>query len=138
MNDFQRCERMVFVFYQPRVCKLGIFRYFSRNRAIAFPQYPNKEGTATLNPIQADFQHLAMFSFLFSDTPAQVNVNQIQSQLCHPLPQFGEDHPDQVVPLGMHITEGAADKYSNGSPGLCQEQMPLFFQQAPLRPSESL
>jgi len=103
-----------------------------KHGSLSFFHYPDKEGAAALNLIKADFQYLAVLGFFLSHTSSKINVNQIQVPLGHALPQFGEDHLDQPVPLRMHITKGAADEDSNSPPTLYHFRLPRYLLQRSL------
>jgi len=62
-----------------------------------------------------------ILGFRFDDSPAQVNVNEVQVSLRHPVAQFGKDHLDQMIALRVRVAEGAADKDADGFPGLWRQ-----------------
>ena len=71
------------------------------------------------HPLPAVFPGVGGFvvGVLGRHAPAQVHVEEFQPQLLDPLAQFREDDGDQMIPLRVHVAEGAADEDADGLQG---------------------
>ena len=79
--------------------------------AVALSQEAKEEGAAIVDPLQTDFEGSLAGSIRFGNAPTQIDIDQPQFPLLAPLPQIGKNTLDQVIPLSMHVVEGATNKY---------------------------
>ena len=89
------------------------------NPAVTLAEDADEERLDAVDPLPAVFPGVGRLAIkrLGRHPPAQVHVEELQTQLLHPLAQVREDDGDQMVPLRVHIAEGTAYKYSNRFPG---------------------
>jgi hypothetical protein len=73
---------------------------------------PDEPGPALIDLFQAYCQGILLVGY----TPAEINGNQVEMTIAHPLPQFRESNASQMVSLCMHVYEGRADKKADGLP----------------------
>jgi len=89
-----------------------------RHPATSLPEEAEEERPAIIDPFQADLHGVPARRISLGHAPAEVNVDEAEFSLLTPLPQLGEDPLDEVIPLGVHIIERAADEDSDGLPGV--------------------
>jgi hypothetical protein len=118
MGDLQSGQRVALVVLEPRMVELGIVGQRAEQRAVALAEHADEERPRALDLIEADLQGLALLGLLFCDPPAQVDVDEVEVPIRHSLAELGKDHLDQVIPLCVHVAEGAADEDADGLPAL--------------------
>jgi hypothetical protein len=79
---------------------------------VALAQHANEEWLHSINPLAAILPRVRGFTVhcLLRHAPAQIDVEELQSQPLAAFAQFREHDGDEVIPLRMHVLERAADE----------------------------
>jgi hypothetical protein len=94
---------------------------FRRNRArhpaVAVAEEGQKERPALVDLFEAEADHLFVLRLVFGDTPAQVDIVQLDAVRQQLLAQRRERHLDQVIAFRVHVSERRGDEDTDGFPG---------------------
>ena len=71
----------------------------------------DEKGPALIDSAQTHLDHISVLCGIsLGHTPSQVNIDHVELSFLTPFAQLGEYTFYQVVPLGVHVIEGATDK----------------------------
>ncbi len=65
--------------------ELGILGQRAEQRAVTLAEHADEEGPRALDLPKTDLQGLALFGLLFCDSPAEVDVDEVEVPTYHPL-----------------------------------------------------